>query len=149
MDRAAAALISDLKFRGMLDETLVIWGGEFGRTPLIQIPKSGDPGRDHHRDAFSMILAGGGVRKGYVHGGTDDFCMSVVRDPVSVHEGDGIAMVNTPALHGLFLRAPYFHDGRARDLRDLLTRPDAAKHGGASKLTAGQIEDLIAYLESL
>ncbi|APR77853.1 surface antigen [Minicystis rosea] len=85
------------------------------------------------------------------HGGpdfTDDQAYAVL-DPMSLHADDVFTMANTPALHGLFLRAPYFHDGRARDLRDLLTRPDAATHGDVSALEPGQIDDLIAYLESL
>jgi DNA-binding beta-propeller fold protein YncE/mono/diheme cytochrome c family protein len=79
---------------------------------------------------------------------TDDGFHAVL-DPMSLHADDVFTTANTPALHGLFLRAPYFHDGRATSLRDLLTRPDAAKHGGASQLSAAQLDDLIAYLESL
>ncbi len=85
------------------------------------------------------------------HSGADftDDLFHAVLDPMSLHADDVITTANTPALHGLSLRAPYFHDGRSPDLRDLLTRPDAAMHGGAAQLSAGELDDLIAYLESL
>jgi YVTN family beta-propeller protein len=88
---------------------------------------------------------------GTCHGGADhtDDGFHVVLDPMSLHDDDTFPTANTPALHGLFGRAPYFHDGRATDLNDLLTRPDAAPHGGASALSPGQRDDLIAYLWSL
>jgi hypothetical protein len=82
-DRASAALVTDLKRRGLLDDTLVIWGGEFGRTPMVQ---GGSDGRDHHPNAFTMWLAGGGTRRGLVLGKTDDFGFNVVEDPVHVHD---------------------------------------------------------------
>ena len=82
-DRAAAALVADLKQRGLLDETLVIWGGEFGRTPMVQ---GGSDGRDHHPAAFTMWMAGGGIKGGVVHGETDDLGFHVARDPVHVHD---------------------------------------------------------------
>ncbi len=88
-DRATAALLSDLKSRGLLDDTLVIWGGEFGRTPYAQVDKSKDPkkaGRDHHHTGFSMLLAGGGVRGGLTFGSTDEFGMHAVEDRVHVHD---------------------------------------------------------------
>ncbi len=84
-DRAAAALIKDLKERGLLEETLVIWGGEFGRTPYSQVQKKGPAGRDHHHTAFSTLLAGGGVKKGCVYGATDELGMHAVEDRVHVH----------------------------------------------------------------
>ena len=80
-DRATAALITDLKQRGMLDDTLLIWGGEFGRTPMSQ----GD-GRDHHIKGFSYMLAGGGIKPGISYGSTDDFGYAAVDNPVSVHD---------------------------------------------------------------
>jgi hypothetical protein len=80
-DQAAAALVKDLKQRGLLEDTLVIWGGEFGRTPMVQ---GGSDGRDHHPIAFTMWMAGGGVKAGYDHGETDEFGHDVVRDPVTV-----------------------------------------------------------------
>jgi uncharacterized protein (DUF1501 family) len=81
----SAALITDLQQRGMLDDTLVIWGGEFGRTPMSQTDK-GPPGRDHHIRAFSMWMAGGGIRGGITHGATDDLGYHAVADPVHVHD---------------------------------------------------------------
>jgi hypothetical protein len=83
-DRASAALIADLKQRGLLDETIVIWGGEFGRTPMVQ--GGGDDGRDHHPNAFTMWLAGGGIRAGVTLGETDEFGFNVTRDRVHVHD---------------------------------------------------------------
>ena len=82
-DRASAALIADLKQRGLLDDTIVIWGGEFGRTPMVQ---GGDDGRDHHNRSFTLWLAGGGFKPGHSHGETDDLGFNVVRDPVHVHD---------------------------------------------------------------
>jgi hypothetical protein len=82
VDRPTAALIKDLKQRGMLDDTLVVWGGEFGRTPMSQ---SGD-GRDHHIKGFSYMLAGGGVKGGVTYGTTDDLGYAAQENPVSVHD---------------------------------------------------------------
>lgn len=82
VDRATAALIRDLKERGMLDSTLVVWGGEFGRTPMSQ---SGD-GRDHHIKGFSYMLAGGGIKAGITYGATDELGYAAVENPVSVHD---------------------------------------------------------------
>jgi hypothetical protein len=84
-DRPAAALIKDLKQRGLLDETLVIWGGEFGRTPMFQ-GKGTTPGRDHHMQGFSMWLAGGGVKGGVTYGNTDEFGYKAVENPVHVRD---------------------------------------------------------------
>lgn len=83
-DQAAAALILDLKQRGLLDETLVIWGGEFGRTPMVQ--GKGNDGRDHHPNAFSMWLAGGGVPGGLTLGASDELGFNVTQDPVHVRD---------------------------------------------------------------
>jgi hypothetical protein len=95
-DQASAALIKDLKQRGMLDDTLVIWGGEFGRTVYCQ-GKLTDTnyGRDHHPRCFTIWLAGGGVRPGMTYGETDDFSYNIVRDPVHVHD------LNATLLHCL------------------------------------------------
>ena len=82
-DRASAALVQDLKQRGLLDDTLVIWGGEFGRTPMVQ---GGDDGRDHHNRSFTMWLAGGGVKRGLTYGETDELGFNVARDPVHIHD---------------------------------------------------------------
>ena len=83
-DQPAWALLTDLKQRGMLDETLVIWGGEFGRTPMFQ--GKGGPGRDHHSKAFSMWLAGGGVRGGLTYGATDELGYNSVENIVHVRD---------------------------------------------------------------
>jgi hypothetical protein len=85
VDQGTSALLTDLKQRGMLDDTLVIWGGEFGRTPMAQ--GTGErAGRDHHIKAFSIFLAGGGIKGGVTHGETDALGYGVVKDPVSVHD---------------------------------------------------------------
>jgi len=81
VDRPAAALLTDLKQRGMLDDTLVIWGGEFGRTPMAQ-----GNGRDHHIKGFSIWLAGGGIRGGISHGNTDELGYNAVENIVEVHD---------------------------------------------------------------
>jgi len=90
-DQPIAALLKDLKQRGMLEDTLVIWGGEFGRTPTVELPKPGANagkinGRDHNNHGFTMWMAGGGVRGGYVHGATDEFGFKAVKDTVHVHD---------------------------------------------------------------
>ncbi len=87
VDQPTAALITDLKQRGMLDDTLVIWGGEFGRTIYSQgTLTESNYGRDHHPKNFCIFMAGGGIKPGMVHGETDDFSYNVVRDPVHVHD---------------------------------------------------------------
>ncbi|MCC9608385.1 DUF1501 domain-containing protein [Blastopirellula sp. JC732] len=83
-DQACAALVQDLKQRGMLDDTLVIWGGEFGRTPMVQ--GGGDDGRDHHPNAFTIWMAGGGTKPGVSYGETDDFGFNTIKDQVHVHD---------------------------------------------------------------
>ena len=90
-DRPIAALLKDLKRVGMLDDTLVIWGGEFGRTPTVELPTPGANagrinGRDHNHWGFTMWLAGGGVKPGYIHGATDEFGFQAVEDRVHVHD---------------------------------------------------------------
>ena len=82
-DQASAALVADLKERGLLNDTLVIWGGEFGRTPMVQ---GGNDGRDHHNRCFSLWMAGGGLKAGYTHGQTDELGFNVAADPVHVHD---------------------------------------------------------------
>ena len=111
VDRGTAALIKDLKGRGMLDETLVIWGGEFGRTPMAQ----GD-GRDHHIKGFSIWLAGGGIKPGITHGSTDEFGYSAVQDVVHVHDLHATIL----ALFGIdHLRLVYRFQGRDFRLTDV------------------------------
>jgi hypothetical protein len=90
-DQAIGALLIDLKQRGMLEDTLVIWGGEFGRTPTVELPTPGSNagkinGRDHNHYGFTMWMAGGGVRGGYVHGATDEFGFAAAENPVHVHD---------------------------------------------------------------
>jgi len=90
-DQAIAALLIDLKQRGMLDDTLVIWGGEFGRTPTVELPTPGSNaghlnGRDHNHYGFTTWLAGGGAKGGYVHGSTDDFGFKAAENPVHIHD---------------------------------------------------------------
>jgi hypothetical protein len=112
-DQASAALVKDLKQRGLLDDTLVIWGGEFGRTPMVQ---GGNDGRDHHNRCFSMWLAGAGLKRGYVHGETDELGFNVVRDPVHVHD------LNATLLHLLGLehtRLTFRFQGRDYRLTDV------------------------------
>lgn len=117
VDQPAAALIRDLKQRGLLDETLVIWGGEFGRTTYSQGKlEATNYGRDHHGRCFTMWLAGGGVKPGIRYGETDDFCYNVVRDPVHVHD------LNATVLHLLgidHLRLTFRFQGRDYRLTDV------------------------------
>ena len=84
-DKPTAALIQDLKQKGMLEDTLIIWGGEFGRTPMSQ-GGGDDPGRDHHIKGFSMFLAGGGIQGGVTHGATDDLGYNAVENVVHVRD---------------------------------------------------------------
>lgn len=85
-DKPSAALIADLRSRGLLEDTLVIWGGEFGRTPYSEARKGDVVGRDHHHTAFSTLLAGGGVRGGTVYGATDELGLKTIENPVHVHD---------------------------------------------------------------
>jgi arylsulfatase A-like enzyme len=90
VDQACGALIKDLKQRGMLEDTLVIWGGEFGRTPMGQAPNPNNPseflGRDHHPNAYSIWLSGGGIKGGQTVGETDELGFHVIKDRVHVHD---------------------------------------------------------------
>jgi hypothetical protein len=117
VDQPCAALIRDLKERGLLDDTLVIWGGEFGRTTYSQGKlEAANYGRDHHGRCFTMWLAGGGVRSGVLHGETDEFCYNVARDPVHVHD------LNATILHLLGLdhtRLTFKFQGRYFRLTDV------------------------------
>jgi uncharacterized protein (DUF1501 family) len=127
VDQPGAALVKDLKSRGLLDSTIVLWTGEFGRLPITQ----GGTGRDHNRHAFTLLLAGGGFQAGYVHGATDDFGYKAVEKKVSCP--DLLATI----LHQLGLdhnKLAYSHHGRpetltdasvsgAKVLGDLLTSP--------------------------
>ena len=92
-DQASAALVEDLKERGLLDDTLVIWGGEFGRTVYCQGKLSeSNYGRDHHPRCFTMWMAGGGIKAGLTHGRTDDYCYNVVEDPIHVYDLQATAL---------------------------------------------------------
>jgi hypothetical protein len=113
IDQPSAALVHDLKQRGLLDRTIVMWGGEFGRQPISQ----GADGRDHNRHANALWLAGGGFKKGYVHGETDAFGYSAVKDVLNVHD------LHATLLHALGLdhqRLTYPHDGRPDTLSDVV-----------------------------
>ena len=116
-DRASAALVTDLQQRGLLDDTLVVWGGEFGRTSYSQGKLTADNyGRDHHPRCFSVWMAGGGVKAGLVHGATDDFSYNVVADGVHVHD------FHATMLHLLGIdheQLTYFHQGRRFRLTDV------------------------------
>jgi Protein of unknown function (DUF1501) len=112
-DKASAALVTDLKQRGLLDDTIVIWGGEFGRTPMVQ---GGNDGRDHHNRSFSLWVAGGGFKAGHIHGETDDLGFNVTKDPVHVHD------LNATLLHLLgfdHTRLTYRFQGRDFRLTDV------------------------------
>jgi uncharacterized protein (DUF1501 family) len=119
-DRATAALVTDLKRRGMLDDTLVVWGGEFGRTPLNEERKgSAFLGRDHHPRAFTLWLTGGGVRRGHLHGATDELGYWIAEDPIHTHD------LQATILHQLGLdheRLTFEHQGRDFRLTDVAGR---------------------------
>jgi hypothetical protein len=118
-DQPVAALIRDLKQRGLLDETLVVWGGEFGRTPMCEIrdpSEAGNAGRDHHPVAFSMFMAGGGIKAGQTVGKTDDLCFHIEEDPIHIHD------LQATLLHCLGLehtRLTYNYMGRDFRLTDV------------------------------
>jgi hypothetical protein len=117
-DRASAALVKDLKQRGLLDDTLVIWGGEFGRTPMVETNAAlgRSLGRDHHPQAFTMWLAGGGVKSGLTYGATDELGFHVVENPVHVHD------MQATILHLLGFdheKLTYRHAGRDFRLTDV------------------------------
>ena len=118
-DRATAALIGDLKQRGLLDDTLVVWGGEFGRTPYSEMAEGTKPeqaGRDHHHTGFSMFMAGGGVRGGLMYGATDELGMHAVENRVHVHD------LHATILHLMGIdhtRLTYRYSGRDYRLTDV------------------------------
>ena len=116
IDQPQAALIQDLKQRGMLDDTLIIWGGEFGRTVYGQGGVKSDYGSDHHGRCYAMWMAGGGIRGGHVHGETDDYGYNIVRDPVHIHD------LNATILHCLGIdhrRLTFRQQGRDYRLTDV------------------------------
>ena len=143
-------MLTDLKQRGLLDDTLVIWGGEFGRTPTVELPTPGSNqgkmnGRDHNHYGFTMWMAGGGVRGGYVHGATDDFGFKAVENRVHPHD-----------LHATILHLLGFdHDEadlplrRARFPADRCAWARGARVVGvvaAGKLPAGEGPEVSAYI---
>lgn len=120
VDQGMAALVQDLQQRGLLEDTLVIWGGEFGRTPMAQVDSGAGvatkPGRDHHKDAFTMWMTGGGVKTGQTFGSTDDLGYHIAEKPVHVHD------LNATILHLLGLdheRLTYRYQGRDFRLTDV------------------------------
>jgi len=117
-DQGAAALIKDLKQRGLLDETLVIWGGEFGRTPMVESNAAlgRKLGRDHHPSAYTMWMAGGGIRPGITYGATDDLGFHVVENPVHVHDLQATVMQCLGFDHE---RLTYAYQGRDFRLTDV------------------------------
>jgi len=110
-DQPSAALVRDLKQRGLLDETIVVWTGEFGRLPVSQ----GTDGRDHNRHGFSLWLAGGGFKRGYAHGTTDDFGYAAVNDVVSVHDLQATLLLALGLDHR---KLTYPYEGRLDSLTD-------------------------------
>jgi uncharacterized protein (DUF1501 family) len=118
-DQPTAALIKDLKQRGLLDSTLVVWGGEFGRTPMVEHRNTADPensGRDHHPNAYTMWLAGGGIKPGAVIGKTDDLGFNIVEDRVHVHDLQATMMHTLGFDH---TKLTYRHMGRDFRLTDV------------------------------
>jgi hypothetical protein len=117
VDQASAALIQDLKQRGLLDDTLVIWGGEFGRTVYCQGKLTADDyGRDHHGRCFTMWMAGGGMKPGVTYGETDDYGYNVAKDPVHIHDLNATIMNQLGIDH---TRLTYKYQGRNFRLTDV------------------------------
>jgi uncharacterized protein (DUF1501 family) len=120
-DQGTAALLIDLKQRGLLEDTLVIWAGEFGRTPTVELPTPGSNagkinGRDHNHWGFSAWMAGGGVRRGTIYGSTDEFGFKAAENPVHVHD------LHATALHLLGMdheKLTFRHSGRDFRLTDV------------------------------
>ena len=112
-DVPIAGLITDLKRRGLLDSTLIVWGGEFGRMPMSQ---GTNGGRDHNNEGFLMWMAGGGVKGGAVYGNTDDIGLRAVEDPVDVHDIHATILNQMGIDHE---RLTYFHNGRDYRLTDV------------------------------
>jgi hypothetical protein len=116
-DQGSAALVQDLKERGLLEDTLVIWGGEFGRTVYCQGRLTADDyGRDHHPRCFTVWLAGGGIKPGITVGETDDYCYNITQDPIHVHDLNATLLNNLGVDH---TRLTYKYQGRHFRLTDV------------------------------
>ena len=128
VDKPIGGLLNDLKRRGLLDDTIVLWGGEFGRTVFVQgdVSKPNGHGRDHFGACYSLWLAGGGFAPGKVHGETDEFCYKVIRDPVHVHDLQATMLQQLGIDH---TRLTYRYQGRDFRLTDV--------HGQAVKKLLG------------
>ena len=115
IDKPITGLLIDLKQRGLLEDTLVIWGGEFGRTPTVQVGKA-EPGRDHHPEGFTMWMAGGGVKSGIRYGRTDEYGYYAIENRFTIHD------LHATLLHLLGLdhkRLTFHHSGRDYRLTDV------------------------------
>jgi len=116
VDKATAALITDLKQRGLLEKTLVVWGGEFGRTPMGEVREKGKIGRNHHIDSYSLFMAGGGLKHGFTYGASDELGFSPIADKIEVHD------IHATMLHLLgidHLKLTYRFQGRDFRLTDI------------------------------
>ena len=111
-DRPTAALIRDLKWRGLLDDVIVMWTGEFGRLPTTEYSN----GRDHNRNAFTLLLAGGGFKAGYIHGATDEFGYHLIENRVAVHDLNATLLDRLGIDHQSL---NYLYDGRPQTLTDV------------------------------
>ena len=147
-DQASAALIKDLKQRGMLDDTLVIWGGEFGRTVYCQGNLSPENyGRDHHPRCFTMWMAGGGIKPGLSYGETDDYSYNITENPVHVHDMNATLLhclgVDHTKLTYRYQGRDFRSDGCARHCREAsacvtLTSPCARGSSGQARWSRGR-----------
>ena len=116
VDKPSAALIQDLKQRGLLERTLVVWSGEFGRTPMGEVREKGKIGRNHHIDGFTVLMAGGGLKPGVEHGSTDDFGFSPTGEKMNVHDVQATILNQLGLDH---LKLTYRYQGRDFRLTDV------------------------------
>jgi uncharacterized protein (DUF1501 family) len=116
VDRPSAALIKDLKQRGLLERTLVVWSGEFGRTPMGEVREKGKVGRNHHIDGFTVLMAGGGLKRGMIHGSTDEFGFSPTGEKMNVHDVQATILNQLGLDH---LKLTYRYQGRDFRLTDV------------------------------
>ena len=141
VDKACAALIKDLKQRGLLDETLIVWGGGFGRTPMVQ---GGDDGRDHHPNAFTMWMAGGGVHGGVQLGKTDDLSFNAIEDKVHVHDLNATILHLLGFDHTKLIYRAQGHDFRLTDVHVKVVRKVLAQPGGDRRGLTGSLRSIRA-----